>query len=398
MLWQRFGRGARGSGQTATAILLVEKKDIEEEQQLKAEKAARKREKAREGIGTKRKANDDLLIDNRPAKRPALQDRALNVNRLSVYNDGLEKTSQTAISVEDLKEERRLLYNKGAVVDKAGASKKGKGKGRELEAAMDDYINAQHLGFDCRRIVPILYFRNDKTRKCSRVHLTFPSLTKYNPATDYFTLCDTTKETGCDRCRPHVSAICCDFCHPEEFAKYHISVPEKSQKMASKSHIKAFDMTPEDTKLKHAIQTWRHEKANLKFRAATVRTLGIRIFMSDEVLNRIVGCAHYGKISTVDDLFKETDWTRERVSDYGEDILSLIHQHHPPVTETPSSESSRKHAQVRCRACKEFGHNSMYNINYFLRLLNIFSLSKVPIESVLSATVTKDMSCLTETA
>ena len=30
--------------------------------------------------------------------RPALQDRALNDNRLSVHNDGLEKTSQTAIS------------------------------------------------------------------------------------------------------------------------------------------------------------------------------------------------------------------------------------------------------------------------------------------------------------
>ena len=48
MLWQRFGRGARGSGQTATAILLVEKKDTEEERQSKAAKAARKREKARE--------------------------------------------------------------------------------------------------------------------------------------------------------------------------------------------------------------------------------------------------------------------------------------------------------------------------------------------------------------
>jgi len=210
--------------------------------------------------------------------------------------------------------------------------------------------------------------------KSHAVHLIFPSLIPHNSiATDYFTLYDSTKETGCDHCRPCISGVCCDICHPKEFSKFHIHLPEKAQKMAAKSHIKAFDMTPQDTNLKHAIQNWRHEKALSKFWATTARTLGIQIFMSNQIINCIVGCAHYGKISTVDKLLKETDWTRERVSDYGEDILSLIHQHHPPASETEVGPSSHKRAQVRCSACKEFGHNSVFIIS-FACVANIFSL------------------------
>jgi hypothetical protein len=132
--------------------------------------------------------------------------------------------------------------------------------------------------------------------------------------------------------------------------------------MAAKSHIKAFDMTSQDNELKQEIQNWRHEKAVSKFRATTIRTLGVHIFMSDQVISRIVGCAHYHKISTVDDLLKETDWTRERVSEYGEDLLSIIRrQHCPPASGAEvGTGPSRKRAQVKCSACHEFGHNSMF--------------------------------------
>ena len=223
----------------------------------------------------------------------------------------------------------------------------------------------------------------------------FPSLIRYDPiATDYFTLCDTTKDTGCDCCWPRVFPICCNICHPEEFwirlsgysfysrsfrryspdclsfsdflrfraqlwyswqralgyfwcfqvmatlswrfylsywccywpqesAKYHISVPKKAQKMAVKSHIKQFDLTSKDIQLRNAIQKWWQEKAISKFWHTTIQTLGVRIFMSDQVINCIIGCAHYNKISTVDHLLKETNWTKERISEYGEDIHHL---------------------------------------------------------------------------
>lgn len=174
-LWQRFGRAGRGKGETATAILLVEKKDTEEERKSKAERAAKKREKSKDGIGTKRKANNDH-IDTRKTKRPALQDRTLNGN---LPNSESEKSLPAPASIKDLKEERRALYKEGAVVEKVG-SKKGKGKGRELEVAMSDYVNAHHLEcFNCRRIVPILYFRNDKTRKSMLSQSQIPSLKQH---------------------------------------------------------------------------------------------------------------------------------------------------------------------------------------------------------------------------
>lgn len=137
--------------------------------------------------------------------------------------------------------------------------------------------------------------------------------------------------------------------------------------MAGKSHIKTYIMTSQDNELKRAIEHWRHEKALSKFQATTIQTLGVRIFMSNQVISRIVGCAHYHKITTVDDLLKETDWMRERVSEYGEDILSLIQQHCPPASEIEvSAGPSRKRAQVKCRACHEFGHNSTNMILFLL--------------------------------
>ena len=57
-LWQRFGRAARGANEEAMAILLVEKRDTEEERSAKA---------------TKRKATEEM--NSQPAKRPALANR-----------------------------------------------------------------------------------------------------------------------------------------------------------------------------------------------------------------------------------------------------------------------------------------------------------------------------------
>jgi superfamily II DNA/RNA helicase len=44
-LWQRFGRVARGQDAVGTAILLVEKKDTNEERVAKAERAAKRKKK-----------------------------------------------------------------------------------------------------------------------------------------------------------------------------------------------------------------------------------------------------------------------------------------------------------------------------------------------------------------
>jgi ERCC4-related helicase len=67
-LWQRFGQVAHGPAEVGTAILLVEKKDTEEERVAKAQRAAKRKKK---GAGTKRKATGTR---NEKAKRPALAD------------------------------------------------------------------------------------------------------------------------------------------------------------------------------------------------------------------------------------------------------------------------------------------------------------------------------------
>ena len=53
-LWQWFGQAAHGVKWGTTAILLVEKKNVEEECLLKVERAVKKKEKKKEGIGNEK--------------------------------------------------------------------------------------------------------------------------------------------------------------------------------------------------------------------------------------------------------------------------------------------------------------------------------------------------------
>ena len=172
-LWQRFGRAARGEGQTGTAVLLVEKKDTDEDQALKAEKAAKRKEKENEQLarkGTKRKATHQLTHH---AKRPALQDH--NIASRSKELDDIDSEDQLELDVVDdeesesakeglLKEERRKVYTRRDGQKTISTMSKGKGKDRTVivGSVMDDFINSP---FECRRTVPLLYFGNDKRRK-----------------------------------------------------------------------------------------------------------------------------------------------------------------------------------------------------------------------------------------
>jgi len=171
-LWQRFGRAARGSQQTGTAILLVEKKDTDDERQAKAKKdIATALKKSKEGIGTgsKRKSTNQL---NPPAKRQALTDRTTATLN---GHDTIEMTPTTPGGSplpsepgppESLKDQRRAHYAKQPTKGNTTPSSltKGKSKNVEVGSAMDDYINA-HLDFNCRRVVPMLVFGNDQRRK-----------------------------------------------------------------------------------------------------------------------------------------------------------------------------------------------------------------------------------------
>ena len=156
-LWQRFGRAARGADQEATAILFVEKKDTNEERVLKAGRAAQRLAKKNESVtGQKRKAGTQLTSGT--SKRQTLGE----------CTNHKEPTSHSAPEnvPTELREQRRAHYKKRPVVKMATAKEK-KRFNVEVGSPMDDFINAgsNHDDLiDCRRIVPMLFFENDKRR------------------------------------------------------------------------------------------------------------------------------------------------------------------------------------------------------------------------------------------
>jgi hypothetical protein len=102
---------------------------------------------------------------------------------------------------------------------------------------------------------------------------------------------------------------------------------------------------------------------------ASFRNHGAGAIMSDEVLCRIVDCAHFNKIQTTADLARETHW--HRATEDGAKILTLILQHHPVppppavpdtplrattsnIPSTPATLSTPKNR--KCGKCGLFGH------------------------------------------
>jgi hypothetical protein len=80
--------------------------------------------------------------------------------------------------------------------------------------------------------------------------------------------------------------------------------------MPQKSNIKPFPMMTVDKALKTALYDWRNRTAPLEFRPSILKTLGSKVFISDQIISRIVECAHAGKITTTAELIKETGWRK----------------------------------------------------------------------------------------
>ena len=193
-LWQRFGRVARASGRTGTAILLVEKKDTEEERLEKERKLEEKKRRAEE---KKKKAEEKKRFEEegkenkgaaprqpgkvpkrnlpspsesgRPAKRQALGDRGSNGESTPAEatsdpptNDSERQPSTRSLTAGAIAE-RRSRYTR-ALETRANTSKRFQSKGVEIGSAMDDFINS-HMRHECRTLAPDVYFGNDKARK-----------------------------------------------------------------------------------------------------------------------------------------------------------------------------------------------------------------------------------------
>jgi hypothetical protein len=127
------------------------------------------------------------------------------------------------------------------------------------------------------------------------------------------------------------------FCHPHFVTKY---------PLASKSKIvppqsTTLEMSQPDYNLKAALIQWRRETAVQKLGTAVIRTYGAKVFISDQIIECLVVCAHAHKLVGVEDITRETGWRKDQAEIYGSAILEIIHTHTPlPVPAVPPPTAS----------------------------------------------------------
>ena len=150
-----MGRGARNPKLEAVFILLVESKFFERNKKSDPSKTGKKRTSdTSDSQHTKRRRKAD---NNNKEPEPSF-----------VYQDASPDTQ--SMSRENFLETRRVAYSSYNLSKRANSHKGGKEvepKGPEdIDPALRDLINADHLGFDCYRIPITLSFKNDKLRTC----------------------------------------------------------------------------------------------------------------------------------------------------------------------------------------------------------------------------------------
>lgn len=118
--------------------------------------------------------------------------------------------------------------------------------------------------------------------------------------------------------------------------------------------------------LRAALHSFCKRKTIEKYRKACLRNTGPAIIMSDNILDRIVDCAHAYVISTLDQLAKETYWGC--VEELGEEVLQMILNMCPKPTphinplgpiQTGNQPALKPITIHHCRACGETGHISV---------------------------------------
>lgn len=178
---------------------------------------------------------------------------------------------------------------------------------------------------------------------------------------------------GCQRCSLPTSRLCCNIHSPESFNIF--TVPfKKPPRLPARSRLpKKPIMSTGALALRDALEDWRETTTEKTYGIAHLTDLGPTLVMPTEVLNRIVYCANVSKISTKDELIKETRW--DEAETWASEVLQIIQRLCPPPPLPPLTTStlfrplvpdqqlsSRPSASVapkerRCGACKNMGHN-----------------------------------------
>ncbi|KAK7015396.1 P-loop containing nucleoside triphosphate hydrolase protein, partial [Favolaschia claudopus] len=281
-------------------------------------------------------------VSHSPALRMASNSTESAVAPSNVDLDSDESDSEDEV-VETL-EERRAAYRRDKVAERAGRKKKQDGD--DLSPEMDDLINA---GSETRRIkcfrVPFrLYFSSDK------------------PTSDH-SQCRQDLPGGCPRCVANIPRVCCELCNPAYFESFAMVDLPKPPPIPHKSRIAKYESEARDMKLRNALHEFRRDATRRKFSRAVLKNSGPGVVMSNEVLQRIVDCAHWYKIQTLEHLEKETRWAG--AAEFGADVLALIDMYSPrPVPPEPESTPLATHDSngasssvrtLRSRKCSKCG-------------------------------------------
>ncbi|KAI0313653.1 hypothetical protein OF83DRAFT_1036194, partial [Amylostereum chailletii] len=139
--------------------------------------------------------------------------------------------------------------------------------------------------------------------------------------------------SGCMRCRPRASRLCCDLCTPSLLADMGIFIDappslssdplvKATKSSNSRSGIRKKPPTPLEDTLTARLEAWCESTAQEIFSRPTYRKHGPHLLLSDENLNRMVVCAQARKIKTVSDIARETRWID--VDTHGDAILAII--------------------------------------------------------------------------
>jgi hypothetical protein len=206
-------------------------------------------------------------------------------------------------------------------------AKKGRAPSVLPGSALEDYINLPSY-VTCRRRVPHLYFANNKRSKsfliiscCLSSHCVAVTGTHH--------LCDPDSYEGCERCRPQTTWVCCDKCNPGEFLKL-ITAPHKKTLTPQHSIIpSSYTRSPQHFVFKEKTYKWRREQATVHRGKGLVHWLGAQLLMPDQVIERVIVCWTFGKISHISHLWRETSWSQQWVNICSDSLLALLASHSP---------------------------------------------------------------------
>ena len=104
--------------------------------------------------------------------------------------------------------------------------------------------------------------------------------------------------------------------------------------------------------LSEALNDWRQKKTKEKYGVAVFRAVGSSLILTDRQLERLVDCAHFGKITNVEQLKKEVRWAL--IDEFGQDVVQIIMTECPPQ---PRVRTRRKKTTASKRS-KKFGRSS----------------------------------------